>query len=123
MTKINQAVQNALNAVEVCKHKILMFEYAIQGIGHNNDHLKSNISAIYAELFKKLNRAYEVLFMWGNVAPEESLREAKKHAFDKFLNERQSIMHYLDINLEHPNMYFTDEEEEFRKEIEKLRDD
>ena len=119
--KTKEAVNVALHAIEKCKHRILMFEYALQDIRGNHDRFNDAVEVIYSRLYRKLNEAYAALFMWGNVVPEEAQKEAKKAAFKHYLKERSAIMEYLDIELESPGSWFADEEEEFRKEIEEAK--
>lgn len=128
MSKINQAVQAALNTIEDCKRRILMFEYAIRGMKNDsvisiNSLFETSVEVIHSKLYQKLNDAYSVLFMWGNIVPPEAMKEARKAAFKGYLKESDAIMQYLDMNLESPGCWDSKEEEEFRAEIEQFKNE
>ena len=123
MKKINQAVKAALNAVEALKHRIVMFQHVVNGVRKDSidERFDGAVETINSRLYRKLNDAYATLFMWGNIAPEEAQREAKKAAFQHYLSERTAIMQYLNLELENPGMWFSEEEEQFRREIEEKK--
>ncbi len=122
--KISRAVQCSLNAIEICKQRIVKFHHVINGIrndGGRDERLDNAIEVIHSRLYQKLNDAYATLFMWGNVAPEEAQKEARKAAFQHYLKEQSAIMEYLDMELQSPGMWYSKEEEQFRKEIEEAQ--
>ena len=119
-SKVNVAAQNALNKVVICENKIKALHYAISGLNRRFEiyhEAKLDFSHLHSLLYQELNEAYRVLFMWGVLMKGEVLEKAKKAALDHYLNEKNGIMGYLNMEGKFP----CELEDQFRAEIEALR--
>lgn len=123
MSKVKNAIKVALNTIEQCKYRIVMFEYSIRNRPRDDKTFDNAVNVIYAKLYRDLNDAYSALFMWGNIVPEEAQKEARKAAFKHYLGEKQAIMNYLQMDFKDPSQWYSSEEEEFRKEIEEAKNE
>ena len=117
---LNAAFINAMATVEICQQRILCLQYVIRGIRHMySKKTEEDYQSLFAELYRNLNNAYEMVMMFAHVTrKEEHIREARKIAYKNFLKEGISIMQFLQLDFDLPNAYQCKLEDEFRKEIE-----
>jgi hypothetical protein len=124
----DDVVQAALNRLELCKQRVIAFQFSMETL-HSHHHqtpaLKSAETVIWAALMRDELDAYRNLFMWANIFQGEALERAKAEAYKRFLSERDGIMYMLSYDGIPPGSYACGMEKAFRNLIEetKERDD
>ena len=118
---LRTVARNVLSRVEIAKERIAAFAFATAGPRHRTEKEQDQYSAIHASLYHELNEAYKNVFMWGIIsADEDLLKEARAQAFQWYLDEHCSIIHYLHLG-EIPPSWRSSEEEGLRDLINKLK--
>lgn len=119
-SKVNQAWVAALARVELYKQKIEALHFAVSDLRSDSaSEAHQDFAALHAWLYKKLNQAYQDLFMFG-LFNEATTKEARRVAYDHFLAERKSIMQFLETSGKYPGRWTAREEIEFRQEAKRL---
>ena len=120
---MNMATTQALADVNTSKMRLQAFEFATQKmeLGRRAPHMRTAIETIYLELQRRLNDAYDRVFMWGLLVDDETKRVARRMAYKRFLREGMAIMQYLEPDAESPRLgYSMADYEEFRGELDVL---
>lgn len=120
MSKVNQASAAALAGIEIAEKRIQALAFAMNGLNeYESRQASDDYSKLWSILHKNLNEQYRRFLMWGVIKPELRL-EAKKKAMEHYLKKSSEIMSYLNPGDRTPSGYFSEEKEQFRKEIEEL---
>jgi len=116
---VDKAIKASLAGVELAEHKLTAFQYSLYGLRRDNKNpaLEAAITTIWSALYAECLEAYRRVFMWGTVVPNKARAAAKKLALERFLNEHNSVMNYLNPDGAIPSRWASEEEKKFREEI------
>ena len=119
---VKQAKEQTLARIELIKERIYALNFAV-GENRNSGFLgqtHNDYSSLYSHLYKQLNDAYGIYFMWIiGIGNKEEYKKAREIAYNKYLTERKEIMSYLEIDGEPPGAYPSKNKEDFQKDIKK----
>jgi hypothetical protein len=125
--KLDHIIVTALARLELAKQRLEAFKFATGSLsertGNKPPGFDEHYGAIYAAIHMEITRAYENLFMWGNLFGDEMQSFAKRIALREMLAEEDGIMYYMSSDGSYMGGYRTEDEEQLRKEIAKLTDD
>lgn len=119
--KLDHGVAAALARVKIAEERLAAFQWSTQALREikNSD---TDYSTIYSQLYQGISRAYQDLFMWGNLLGDDLQEYAKNLALRKFVSDQEGVSRYLDFDDRWHGSHYVEDEDRLRKEIKQLND-
>lgn len=119
---LTECAENALAEIQKIESQIVALHYACKDIRQQYSYEKEAIqdfSALNGSLYNRLNEAYRKLFMFGMISTDHKmLYKAREKAFNRYLDEKSSIMGYLGFK----DSWECELEDRFRSEIKQAKE-
>lgn len=128
MARLNDATRTRWAAVAMREADTRAFTTVVEHLrGHGgrivNEPVEAAIRTIFGELHAKWRQDMLNLLVMGSIQPGEKHRQAiadlvRQRFFDSDDGAKRSVLHLADLFGEHPGIWDTEDEDEFRRDIE-----
>ena len=120
--KLDHGIIATLARIKLAEDRLTAFQWATQGLRELNNAKGTGeeYSHIYSQLWQGIARAYQDLFIWGNLIGEDTREYAKNLALRKFVSDSDGIARLMNFTDSWMGAYYTEDEDRLREEIKAL---
>lgn len=122
--KVNQAIEIAMQRVELEEQRFVAFEESISGMREDlrryssGDHpALKGADAVFSEMHRRMREAYRDLFTVCQLGTDEQKKNIGRQVAVKRFRKGLEVMSSFEISGLPPGRHYTADEEEFRAEV------
>ena len=109
----------AYDTLQLWQKRVIALHMAVNNTGHQTSIVLEAKNILHDEIYKQINHAYGIYFMFALGGDSVNIKTAKQIAYHRYFSSHMSIMGYQETDFTRPGSFYAKDEETFKKDIKK----